>query len=257
MSNCEWPANDYAIGSFIQASVAERFLPELQLNHQDRILDVGCGNGSFTRKILNKIPEGSLLGIDASENMLELAKAIIKEYPNFSVAKADVLALPYREEFDAVVSFWCLQWAKDIYKAFDNMVNTLKSGGKMYALLPAGDDPYITTYYALKKSGKYPQLNDFQAPVDYSRLENLADRLSSLPCNRLHVERIQQSIKLPSLDIFRKFVNGIAFYQQQFNDAEVRQLNEAMVLHYDQECKAKYNGDYLFNCSIYWVTGEK
>lgn len=154
MSRREWPANDYAIGSYIQATVAEEYLPYLNMKPADKVLDIGCGNGAFTKNILMKVPQGSVLGIDASENMLHLAQDVSKEYPNFSVQKADVLTMDFHLQFDYVVSFWCLQWAcANIQKAFLNIVNALKPGGKFLTLFPAGDDPFIMSYYALKNQG--------------------------------------------------------------------------------------------------------
>lgn len=258
MSEREWPANDYAIGSYIQATVAEQYLPYLELNPTDSILDIGCGNGSFTKKILTKVPYGSVLGIDASENMLTLAKEVSKEYLNFSVKKADVLSMEFNSSFDYVVSFWCLQWAcADIKRAFANIINAVKPGGKFFTLFPAGDDPFIMSYYALSKSGQFASLHDFNPPVDYSLLDNLEKKLESLTCKDLKVQLCQQSITLPSLEVFRKFVNGIAFYQGQLPNEEIKEINEAMVRYYDNECQTKYHGEYRFNFTIYLVSGEK
>ena len=102
-------------------------------------MDIGCGNGEFSKRILQKVPKGSVLGIDASDNMLALATKVTKEYPNFTVEKADVLSMQFKSQFDYVVSFWCLQWSKDIYKAFENIYQALKSGGKILTILPTGD----------------------------------------------------------------------------------------------------------------------
>lgn len=52
MSRREWPANDYAIGSYIQATVAEEYLPYLNMKPADKVLDIGCGNGAFTKTFL-------------------------------------------------------------------------------------------------------------------------------------------------------------------------------------------------------------
>lgn len=257
MSKHEWPANDYAIGSYIQSTVAEHYLSRLKINPDDKVLDVGCGNGSFTRNILDKVPHGSVLGIDASENMLDLAKEVSIDYPNFSMQKADVLSMKFNSEFDYAVSFWCLQWSSNIQTAFTHIINALKNGGQFLTLFPAGDDPFITTYYALRDSGRFEPLKHFTPPMNYSNLDNLAKKLESIPCRHLKVELCKQSITLPSLDVFRKFVNGIAFYQGQLNDEEVMQINEAMVQYYDNDCKAKYQGEYQFNFTIYLITGEK
>ncbi|MGQ3888641.1 class I SAM-dependent methyltransferase [Legionella sp. CNM-1927-20] len=257
MPNAEWPAQDYAIGSYIQATVADDLLPNLRLLPTDHVLDIGCGNGNYTRKILDKVPEGSVLGIDTSENMLSLAQEVCRDYPNFSVKKDNVLNMTYINQFDQVVSFWCLQWATDIKKAFTNIALALKPGGGIFTIFPAGNDPFIMAYYALRESGRFPSLQSFKAPMDYKELDNLATKLATIPCKKMNVDLIQESIILPNLDIFRKMVNGIAFYQGQVPDSEIKLLNEAMVNWYENECQEKWQGIYKFKFSLYLVTGEK
>ncbi|MGQ3890694.1 class I SAM-dependent methyltransferase [Legionella sp. CNM-4043-24] len=257
MPNQEWPANDYAIGSFIQASIANQHLNAVHCRPTDRVLDIGCGNGAYTRNILNLVPDGSVLGIDPSENMLKLAHEIIQEYPGFSIKKDDVLSMNFQSEFDYAVSFWCLQWVNNIVEAFANIVNALKPGGRFFTLFPVGDDPFIMGYYALRDARKIRSLDHFTPPMDYTRLDNLADKLKSIPCKQLKVEKQRHSLILPSLDVYRKFVNGIAFFQTQLPDSEVKQLNDAMVEQFDAECKRLYRGEYQFNLSVYLVSGEK
>jgi len=258
MSEKEWPADDYAIGSYIQATVAEKYLSCMDIKPSDRVLDLGCGNGAFTRKILDKVPKGSVLGIDASENMLELAKAVTKDYPNFSIKKSDVHTMQFSHKFDYIVSFWCMQWASDIRKLFENIFNALKTGGKILAVFPAGDDPYIMGYYAIKKSGQFSNaLEYFNPPVDYTRLEHLSSKLNDLGFENLNVKLCKESITLPSLDIFRKFVRAIPFYQGQVPEDEIKLINETLVNYFNEECQKKYQGEYQFNFTVYLVTGTK
>lgn len=258
MRNNEWPAEDYAVGSYIQATAADSLLNELHLHSTDNVLDIGCGDGSYSRTILEKVPQGSVLGIDFSENMLHLAERVCQEYPNFSVKKDNALTMNYNNEFESVVSFWCLQWAAtDIKKSFVNIVNALKPGGTFFTLFPAGDDPFIMGYYALKEMKQFAYLKDFKAPVDYRNLDHLAEKLKSIPCHKIDVSRRHISITLPNLDFFRKFVNGIAFYQGQVSDEDVNEINEAKVAWYESECQKNWHGEHQFNFSVYLVTGEK
>lgn len=257
MLNKEWPAEDYAIGSYIQATLADSFLSLLHLNPGDKVLDIGCGNGSYTRKILEQVPQGSVLGIDTSENMLRLAKEVSKDYPNFSLQQGDVLTMNFQDQFDKLVSFWCLQWTNDIKKAFLNMMNALKPGGKLFTIFPSGDDPFIMGYYALKESGRFPCLKNFKAPVDYNNLSNLSEKLKSIPCKSIDIAVHHTSIFLPNLEVYKKFVRGLAFYQGQLSEAEVREINEAMIAWYEQECQKHWQGKCRFNLSLYLVRGEK
>ncbi|MFA6302359.1 MAG: methyltransferase domain-containing protein [Legionella sp.] len=257
MNTQEWPANDYAIGSYIQASVNSQYLPDLDLSATDRVLDIGCGDGGFTKKILERAPSMSLLGVDASQNMLHLAKQLGNEFPNFSVQQVPVENMHFNNEFDHVVSFFCLQWATDIHQAFANIFAALKPGGKLLTVFPSGDDPYIMGYHALKKSGQFKSLDNFIAPVDYSQMNKLSDKLSDLGFSKLKVELHQQSIPVPSLVEYKKFVDGIAFYQGQVPDEEIPLINEAMLQYFANECKEKYQGDYRFNFTNYLITGVK
>lgn len=257
MSNQEWPAEEYAIGSYIQSTVADKYLHLLKIKADDAVLDIGCGNGTYTKKILAKVPRGSVLGIDASAKMLQLAEEVRLDYPNFTVQQADVLNMDFIKQFDYVVSYWCLQWAQDLHKAFSNIFNALKPGGKICTIFPYGNDPYIMSYYALRDSGQFKSLKHFKAPVDYTKIHHSAEQLNTLAYTELKVEVCQQHILLPSLDIFRKFVNGIAFYQGQIPDAEIKEINEAMVNHFAEECQTKYQGQYQFHFTIYCITGMK
>jgi len=257
MQNTEWPAEDYAVGSYIQATVADSLLPGLHLNPKDTVLDVGCGNGAYTKKILKQVPDGSVLGIDSSENMLRLSKEVSREYPNFSVEKENVLTMNYENQFDKVVSFWCLQWADDIKKAFGNILNALKPGGKLFTIFPAGDDPFIMAYYALKESGDFPCLNDFKTPVDYKKLDKLAEQLQYPSAAHINVDLHHTTILLPSLDFYKKFVKGIAFYQGQVAEQDIPLIQEAMASWYEDQCQKKWQGAHQFEFSIYLVTGEK
>lgn len=258
MSAQEWPASDYAIGSFIQASIADNYLKYLTIQPRDHVLDIGCGSGAYSRKILAKIPQGSLLGIDASENMLKLAREEMASYPNVSLQQTDVLTMKFDNQFDYIVSFWCLQWcAFSIEKAFQNIYRALKPGGKILTLFPSGDDPFITSYTAVKASGEFACLDNFKPPVDYQNLSHLQERILALPFKQTQVERLKHALPLPSLDVFRKFVNGIAFFHGQVPADKIAVINEAMVKTYDRECQEKYQGEYWFNLSIYLIRGEK
>lgn len=257
MSNQEWPASAYAIGSFIQATVARPYLKALDIKPADDVLDIGCGNGAFSVEILERFPMNALLGIDASENMLALAEKAFKPYPYASVQKADVITMQFETEFDWIVSFWCLQWVNCIEVAFKNIDKALKSGGQFLVLLPTGDDPFMSAFEAVKSSGQFPVLEAFKPPVNYKKLHDLDVVLNTLAFKTLKIERQSQILILPSLDIFRKFVHGIAFFQGQVPEREIAAINEAMVESFDSVCEADYQGQKRFSFTVLYIKGEK
>lgn len=258
MSKYEWPANDYAIGAYIQETISDEYLGHLLIKPNAHVLDIGCGDGSYTTKILERASKGSVIGIDRSKNMLNLAQEKISDYPNFSVQQSDVLNINFKEQFDNVFSFWCLHWCPDLMEAYTRIFRALKNGGKLMTILPTGIiDPYISSFKFVKSTGEFPSLHHFKSLVDFEKVSELPDIVARIPFKSVKVETIKHSIPLPSLDIFRKFVNGLAFLQGQVPEPEIKTINEAIVKAFDLECREKYQGEYWFNILIYVVTAEK
>lgn len=88
---------------------SERLLDELALRPGDRVVELGCGPGAFSRRILRRLGEGgSLIGVDASAALLEQAKSSIeRERPSaasFETARDDIASLDaWLDGADAVV----------------------------------------------------------------------------------------------------------------------------------------------------------
>jgi trans-aconitate 2-methyltransferase len=132
----EWNAAEYARLSALQAAMAEEVLSLLRghLRGDERVLDVGCGNGKVTREIAAMVPRGSVVGVDASAKMVEFARAssgassdggdgavavghVGAVEPvgagNLSFEVCDARRLAFRSEFDLVVSFNALHWVPE------------------------------------------------------------------------------------------------------------------------------------------------
>ncbi len=110
----EWNAREYDRISALQDTMAAEVLSLLELNGNERILDVGCGNGKTTAAIAERVPQGSVLGVDASVDMIDFAKEHwTASHPNLQFAAADARHLSFHREFDLVVSFNALHWIPD------------------------------------------------------------------------------------------------------------------------------------------------
>src|SRR5438874_7542016 len=58
--------------------VSERLLDDLKLRPNDRVVELGCGPGGFSRRILRRLgDDGVLVGVDGSEGLLAQAKAAL------------------------------------------------------------------------------------------------------------------------------------------------------------------------------------
>ncbi|MFM7796325.1 MAG: methyltransferase domain-containing protein, partial [Candidatus Nitrosotenuis sp.] len=68
------------------------------------ILDLACGTGILTRMIAQKFPDSQILGIDISENYLDLAIQNSQSYTNISYQIQDAEKLNLDRKFDCIVS---------------------------------------------------------------------------------------------------------------------------------------------------------
>ena len=138
----EWNASEYARLSALQAAMAEEVLSLLDLSGAEQILDVGCGNGKITTEIAARVPKTRVVGVDASTEMIDFATAHVDRtlHPNLQFAIADARHLPFKEEFDLVVSFNALHWIPEQAQALQSIHSALKPNGHaQLRLVPKGE----------------------------------------------------------------------------------------------------------------------
>jgi trans-aconitate methyltransferase len=100
-----WSASDYARnGRFVQ-ELAGAVFAMLEPKKSERILDLGCGDGTLTAEI--KASGADVLGVDLSDDLLAVARM-----KGLNVRKVDGHALDFSSEFDAVFSNAALHWMR-------------------------------------------------------------------------------------------------------------------------------------------------
>ncbi|MFO0806380.1 MAG: methyltransferase domain-containing protein [Gemmataceae bacterium] len=76
------------------AAASEELLDRLQLQPSDRVVELGCGPGAFTKRILKRLgAQGRLTSVDSAPGLLDQAKSALASFPNFHPVAADVSAL--------------------------------------------------------------------------------------------------------------------------------------------------------------------
>jgi trans-aconitate methyltransferase len=121
-----WDAKGYALNARFVSDLAGDVVSWLDPKPGERILDVGCGDGALTEKL---VALGcSVVGIDPSPSMIEAAKA-----RGLDARIADVRNLTFDAEFDAVFSNAVLHWVREPEAAVRNMRKALTAGGRFAA----------------------------------------------------------------------------------------------------------------------------
>src|SRR6185436_19905921 len=122
-STSKWDAADYAkVGAFV-AELGGAALDLLDPQPGERILDVGCGEGTLTRKIVER--GSTVLGIDNSPEMIAAARAA-----GIDALLLDAADMQFFGEYDAAFSNATLHWVLEKEQAARAIFHALKPGGR-------------------------------------------------------------------------------------------------------------------------------
>ena len=148
-----WNAADYAANSVVQQTWARELIAQLQLRGDEHVLDVGCGDGKVTAEIARAVPRGSVVGVDASPQMIEFAR---KTFPRGKIPNLEFHIMDAREiggcdapsqssgrlkagdggvaatqKFDIVFSNAALHWVDDHRAFLRGAASVLRPGGRL------------------------------------------------------------------------------------------------------------------------------
>jgi trans-aconitate methyltransferase len=123
MSEQTWSAERYQANAAFVPAYGEDLLAWLEPRRGERILDLGCGDGSLTEKLQAR--GADVFGVDSSEAMIAAALA-----RGLHVAVMNGEALTFDAEFDAVFSNAALHWMRHAGAVAAGVNRALKAGGR-------------------------------------------------------------------------------------------------------------------------------
>ena len=131
--NYKWDAADYAQHSTEQFKWASELAEKLHLRGHETVLDIGCGDGKVTAAIGARLPNGRMVGIDSSPEMIELAVRHQAKAgcPHLMFELLDVRDMEYVDQFDVAFSNAVLHWIKEHLQMLHRVRKALKKGGRL------------------------------------------------------------------------------------------------------------------------------
>jgi trans-aconitate methyltransferase len=123
MSYGDWSAETYAANARFVADLGGAVFELLAPQADERILDLGCGDGALTEKLA--AAGASVLGVDASPDMI-----LATRKRGLDAQVADGQRLTFNAEFDAVFSNAALHWMPDGAAVIAGVFRALKPGGR-------------------------------------------------------------------------------------------------------------------------------
>lgn len=191
VSTSKWDAGDYArVGGFV-AELGEAALDLLDPQPGEHILDVGCGDGALTEKIIER--GATVVGIDNSVDMVGAARA-----KGIDARLMDAAELKFSEAFDAAFSNATLHWVLDKERAARAIWFALKPDGRfagelggegnLAALREALDTELVIRGYVppVEASNWYAPPEEFAAVYETAGFEQIDARLIERPTPLAH-----------------------------------------------------------------------
>lgn len=198
-----WDAEHYARHAAFVPALGTPVLALLAPGAGERILDVGCGDGVLTERIM--AAGASVIGVDASPGMVAAAKA-----RGVDARVVDAQALAFGAEFDAAFSNAALHWMLDAGAVARGVFAALKPGARFVGEM-GGEGNIVTLRRALRATvaemGYTPPADDpqwYPSVADFTAVYAAAGFVS------IDAELIERPTPLPSgvREWFRTFRVG-------------------------------------------------
>lgn len=176
----DWDARKYDRVASPQEAWAREILARLPLAGDESVLDAGCGTGRVTRLLLELLPHGHVVGVDASPSMIETARAALGGDPRMRLECQDLLDLELERPVDAIFSCAVFHHIGDHEHLFARLRGALREGGALVA--QCGGEGNISSFraHADAVAAREPYaeyLADMPGPWNYAGAEATEARL--------------------------------------------------------------------------------
>jgi trans-aconitate 2-methyltransferase len=175
----DWDPVAYDTISDMQLRWGQAVLDRLELRGDEVVLDAGCGTGKVTALLAERLPEGRVVGVDASRSMIEQARTRVP--PDVELVVADLLELELDQPVDMVFSNATLHWIQDHELLFRRLHDALRPGGRLEVQFGGKGNVAALEDAVVRVSAMPPfaeHLADFSLPWHFPTAEETAAQLA-------------------------------------------------------------------------------
>jgi len=119
-------------------------LEKMELAPTDNVLDLGCGSGWLSRRLSKLIPEGRVVGMDISDEMIRVARRSSADHDNILYITGEVAEIPWEPNFFThAISVESAYYWPDLAAGVREIHRVLRPGGTSWILINYyRDNPY-------------------------------------------------------------------------------------------------------------------
>lgn len=172
-----WDGQSYDRISGPMEALGLEVLSRLELAGDETVLDAGCGSGRVTEALIERLPRGRVIAVDASESMVRAAR---ERLPGADVRVVDLLELELEEPVDAILSTATFHWILDHERLFGRLRAALRPGGRLLAQCGGAGNIDVLRGHANDVLAREPYaaaFAGFRSPWNYAGPEETRERL--------------------------------------------------------------------------------
>jgi len=214
----KWDAEDYQNNSYNQQRWAQELIAKIDFQGNERVLDIGCGDGKTTLEVAAYVPNSFVLGVDISEEMIKFAqtKFPISDFPNLRFQNINATKLNFDNEFDIVLSFSCLHWITDHISVLEGIERSLRPFGRAFLQFLGKRDSISPIRIAAKKvilnshlSQHFEGSERFVSRRGFYNADEYKDMLKSVNLKANRVDLAEKDMIFPQKEELKGWIRTI------------------------------------------------
>jgi ubiquinone/menaquinone biosynthesis C-methylase UbiE len=129
------------------SDITDQTLALMNIQPNDRILDLGCGTGWASRRMARMATAGEIVGLDVADEMLRRAEQTSSSFKNIRYVWGSAEKIPAADSyFSQVLSVESFYYYADQDKALVELSRVMTPGAKLYILI----NLYKDNHYSLR-----------------------------------------------------------------------------------------------------------
>jgi len=188
--------------------LAPQFADFCDVEHGQRLLDVGCGPGAFTAVAAERLGPGSVVAVDPSPSFVAACR---QRFPDVDVRAGAAEALPVDDaSFDRAVAQLVIHFVSDPARSAAEMRRAVRPGGLVGACVWDGSDGMGLLHVVSEARRAVEGASDEPEVRPFGRAGEVADLLVGAGLEDVEEEQLGVSVRYTGFDeLWDSLLEGI------------------------------------------------